>query len=169
METKCKPVVEEYQELSSEQQCEQEFKGYEEIYSHTEEVCFADGKCENKDVYKKGNPVYRKVCKPVYYTRTRTVPRCEDVDVTRSEPVAGAYYQYDIEKWVDVKEVKLNYEEDTLESLNLPPGQKYSREEWKYYLHLADGTVYSVKREEFESRVVIVQSHFFGLWKTLKF
>jgi len=74
-----------------------------EIYSHTEELCYDDGSCEEKDVYTKGpaQPIFQERCQMVERFRPVATTRqvCTPEPVMRAEPVMATYYTYSHHAW----------------------------------------------------------------------
>ena len=114
-----------------------------EVYSHTEEVCYADGRCEEKDVYEKvtQQPVYQTVTEVVEVPTTVWTKKeqCDRIPISRTEPVMGTYYKYRAFRWKTVRHIHLSsLDGDTVTDADpgrLGQGERYGMTTWAYYLH----------------------------------
>jgi hypothetical protein len=181
IERVCTPTLVEQQEFSHyENICRDEQTGSEEeeVYSHTERVCYNDGICDEKDVYTKTHrPTYSTICKdvPRYRTTMRTVIDCKDVPIYRSEPVMGTKWLYKVDRWLPVATITMSSEDHKIEDVyDLEPNRGYTSEEWKFVLHTNDRSKFSVNRELYEKyksmvgKPISLKQHWFGLWKTIE-
>ncbi len=112
-----------------------------EVYSHTEEVCYASGHCEEQDVYDKvpSTPVYQEVCEqvPVYATELVLEEECSETRVMRDEPVIETYWTFTIKRWVPSRKVRYDsMDGDSLDMIDLAdPNARYSYSGWMFYLY----------------------------------
>jgi hypothetical protein len=146
-ETACLPVTKTREDFShTETRCEEVMtrsaESYEQ-YSHSEKICYNDGKCENKDVYKtRTRPAkYTTVCSNV--DRYVTVPyeevQCRPRAITHLEPVFATYWMYSVFQWVpgELREVSSMTTDNVPEA---PPGSKYDNPVWRYFRHFDNST-----------------------------
>lgn len=127
--------------------CTQQQTGWTEPlekYSHTEEDCYDNGHCEERDVYQKQDPqpIITQVCThppPVYAPQCRVEPQCHEHQVTHQEDVWRDWYTFAVLENVPVREVRLaSYVGDALGDAALAlasTNQSYSHEDWTWWLH----------------------------------
>lgn len=128
--------------------CSKKFSHYEEdmeSYSHTEETCYASGRCEEEDVYVKipGEAVYVDHCTetPQYLEVTYWEEVCKDIPVTHQEPEYRPYYRFEIMEWTYHGTVSTSSSEMKHPSELLQPGERYKSEVWTYELHFTDPNI----------------------------
>lgn len=131
-----------------------------EVYSHSEEVCYDDGVCEESDVYveQPAQPILTEVChsEPVYGLIWEPQERCRNEEVTHQEPVYGTATQYEIERWVPTRTVHAA-------EAALAANERYSETQWNYYLHFAspvgrvsvNETIYRAYRAQLGQAVLV--------------
>jgi hypothetical protein len=147
VEPHCWPIEQPVKVLSHhETSCFQQRVGWtepREVYNHTEEVCYANGLCEEKDVYTKTErqPRYEEQCQfvPIYRTEWQTVDQCEQRTVWRTEPVIGTWWTFDVERCQHVKTVHLASQRGhvlaDVDHAIAGTNQTYESRRWDYYLH----------------------------------
>lgn len=150
-----------------EQQCREELTGWtdaREVYSHTEEVCYADDTCEEKDVYTKlpAEPIYGTRCKqvPIFVTVQTPREKCDLVKHMRVEPVMGTRWTYTAKRWVKARSVTFaslaGHTTDMVRDA-LGPDETYVGDGWRYHLHFDNGTtVVEVDQSVYEAHVSLV-------------
>lgn len=126
--------------------CKDSITGYtpeREAYDHTEQLCYDDGTCEEKDVFAKipSEPIYSRSCvdKPHFRTESYTYLIWEPKDVMREEDVMQWYYTYTIPEWVPVRSVSLDSARgDTVDQASadiLEEDLLYVTRRWTYFAH----------------------------------
>lgn len=146
-ETHCYPVTHSRQVYShTDMECALSIVSWTvplEIYSHTDELCYDDGTCEEKDVYTKdpSKPIYADKCTPIERFRTETyvTDECKQRAVTRDEPVIRTYWTYLVTRWVVVRQVTLVRSKDepcVVSDDELSPTERYMTETWDYFIQL---------------------------------
>ena len=131
-----------------------------EIYSHTEDVCYADGRCEEKDVYVKqpAEPIHKEECHQVNspWKSVEVEQRCKQVPITIDVIERGDFYTYAAYVWQFKDKVEkrgVNLPLDLKLPLEPPlpesPLVRHTHAAWHYYLHLDNGKREAVTREVF--------------------
>lgn len=146
------------------QSCGNEFSHYTpdtEVYSHTEEICYSDGTCDQDDVYVKesGEAVYVWSCHDTPHYRE--VPYweqvCRDLPVTHQEAENRLHYTYEIMRWVNNREVFTDSSAELEPADLIADGERFSKEDWTYLLHFSDpkttSSVSKARYEEYRARI----------------
>jgi hypothetical protein len=139
-------------------ECKEERTGWQEereVYSHTEEVCYNDGSCDEEEVYTRvRDPIIEVVCrntKPVYQEHIHHDNVCKQHPVMRQEPQMSMWYIYDYGQWwstVGILPVHYEGEEEPLIP-PLPEGKQYAAQQWSFTLTISPNTTFAVSRDDY--------------------
>jgi len=110
-----------------------------EVYSHTEEIVYDDGRIEEKDFYDKipAKPIYKDVCEqvPIYATVHTQETNCKMEQITHQEPVWQTYWVYRVYEWVDTRTIRQDGHGDIQLNVDIAMGERMVNEKWTYRLH----------------------------------